>query len=356
MSVRLTPATRVLVRAPSWLGDFVMAEPVLRVLNQRRLRIGGAALSIAAPPELCELLDERYRGVRSVPVNAVGAWRGHDLALLLTGSFRSAWMAFAAGIGERVGWARDGRGMLLTEAVRPALERGGTPLTVGRRGRFPRILPRPFGSTCVELAARIGLTVRDRAPRLSPAESALERVDARLGRMGLGPAEPFVLANAGGRAHSAKAWPPDSWSRLFDECARRVDLPIVAVCGPGEEPALREACAGAREARPLAWVDPVSDLSELLALCKRARVLVTADSGPRHLAVAAGTPVAVVCGPTDPRHTADHPVATRVLRQPVDCGPCHRERCPLAGEARDACMRGVDPLHLAGAVAALVSA
>jgi heptosyltransferase-2 len=355
MSARLTPATRVLVRAPSWLGDFVMAEPVLRVLNERRLRIGAAALSIAAPPALFELLDGRYRGVHNVPVNEVRAWRGHDLALLLTGSLRSAWMAFAAGIGERVGWARDGRGLLLTDAARPALERGRTPLTLGRRGRVPRILPRPFGSTCVELAARIGVTVRDRAPRLVPADSAMERVAARLEGMGLGADEPFVLANAGGRAHSAKAYPPASWSRLFDECARRVDLPIVALCGPGEEPALREACAGAREARPLPWIDPVSDLPELLALCRRARVLVTADSGPRHLAAAVGTPVAIVCGPTDPRHSADHPVATRVLRFPVDCGPCHRERCPLSGEAHHACMRGIDPAPLAAALAELVS-
>jgi len=355
VSVRLTPATRVLVRAPSWLGDFVMAEPVLRVLNERRLRIGSAALSIAAPPGLLELLDARYRGVRSVPVDEIRAWRGHDLALLLTGSFRSAWMALAAGIGERVGWARDGRGMLLTDAVRPALERGRTPLTLGSRGRAPRILPRPFGSTCVELAARIGVTVRERAPLLVPADAAVERVAARLERMGLGPDEPFVLANAGGRAHSAKAYPPASWSLLFDECARRVDLPIVAVCGPGEEPALREACAGVREVRPHILIDPVSDLPELLALCRRARVLVTTDSGPRHLAAAVGTPVAVVCGPSDPRHTADHPVATRVLRHPVDCGPCHRERCPLIGEAHHACMRGVDPARLADEVSQLAS-
>jgi heptosyltransferase-2 len=207
----------------------------------------------------------------------------------------------------------------------------------------------------VELVGWLGVPVRRTRPSLVVSAEARARRDLRAagaGWPGTGverAALPgYVVLNAGGRPASAKAWPAASWAALAAELAghgRR----LVLAAGPGEEAALDPVVAAvtaAAGADVLALVDPVSDLGELAAWIEAADVVVTADSGPRHLAVALGRPLAVVAGPTDPRHTADHLERTRLVRTPVDCGPCHRERCPLAGERHERCMRAVEPARL----------
>ena len=77
-------------------------------------------------------------------------------------------------------------------------------------------------------------------------------------------------------------------------------------------------------------------------MCAAARLLVTADSRPRHLAQAFGTSVVAIAGPTDPRHTAAYESPVHIVRETVPCGPCLRERCPLSGDRHHACMRSVD--------------
>ena len=104
MTGRLSTDDRVLVRMPNWLGDFVMAEPLIRLLYEHHERAGtGNRITLAAPGRLLELVDGRFEEARrlAVPAHApidARAWRGHDAALLLDGSTRSAWAAFAARI------------------------------------------------------------------------------------------------------------------------------------------------------------------------------------------------------------------------------------------------------------------
>lgn len=336
MSTRLERGERVLVRVPDWLGDLVMAEPALRALHERTRELGGS-LTLVGKPHLLTVFGDAFAGCERRDARAPEAWRGHDVAVLLTNSFRSAWYALRAGIPRRFGWNRDLRAGLLTACWTPALERGGTPVGLGLPGGGRRRLPRPYGSTCVELVHWLGVTVRDTRPWLAAPPEARESAHRRLAELGLQPHEHFTLVNAGGRPGSAKAYPAERWTRVLASRGGRV----VLVCGPGEEEALRQiereipgACA---------LVDPVATLPELVALCERAELVLTADSGPRHVAAAVGASLVVVCGPTDPRHTADHTDRTRLVRVPVECGPCHRERCPLEGEAEHRCMRAIPP-------------
>ena len=352
--MRLRGGERILVRIPSWLGDTVMALPALQALSDwQEEQDRGGELTLAGPAALVGLVESSLPRARALPIEPEGRaawrkWRDHDVALLLTGSFRSAWMAFRAGIPERVGWSRDGRSPLLTTGVTPARERGETPLHLGQRGRFRRWLPRHFGASCVELVGHIGVAVRETRPRLAPTDRARESVTARLAAAGLTGDEPFLVINAGGRADSAKAVPNALWIEAAREIRRQAEVAVVVVAGPGEEARAEECGAGIPGS--IALTRPVLDLFEELALLERAALLLTGDMGPRHLAVACGAKQVVVFGSTDPRHTADFLGETRAVRRVVPCGPCHRGRCPLEGTDALSCLTGVDPKAIASAV------
>lgn len=352
---------RLLVRLPSWLGDLVAAEPVVRALHAEHAAAGEAdRLSLAAPRHLLAVLSGVCPGARRIPHEGRGGeraadWRGHDAALLLTGSFRSAWTAWRAGIPRRVGWARDGRGPWLTDSMRPARERGGVPLGLGVAGRRPRYLPRPFGAACIELAGLLGVAVHDARPRLHVGAEARSAARARRAALGLPPDEPFVLVNAGARPGSAKGYPAERWGAVIQSLASQSGLAALVVGGPGEEAALRAAAQAARPARAFALDAPVCDVPGLAAHASEAALVLSADTGPRHVAQAVGARVVVVAGPTDPRHSAEHLEQVLLVREEVPCGPCHKERCPLAGEAELACLLRIDPARIAAAALALLA-
>mgnify|MGYP001200803445 CR=1 FL=1 len=344
----LARGVRLAVRTPDWLGDLVMAEPVLRALHARVEQLGGA-LTFIGDERLLEVFDGAFEGVDRASSADPRSWRGHDVALLLVNSFRSAWAAARAGVRERVGYARDVRSALLTLAVTPSREHGGTPIGLGLAGRPPRYLPRPYGATCAELAAALGVFVDDPRPRLAPSARGREEWVRRLRRFKLEPDATYTLINVGARADSAKAYPAAQWGAVLAALSPWREEPLIIVGGPGEEASLRAAQEHAGQAKVLACLDPVASLPELVALCAGARVVLSADAGPRHVANAVGTRVVTVCGPTDPRHTADALERTKLLRVPVECGPCHRERCPLDGARRHQCMTRIEPERVARA-------
>ena len=359
--MQLTPDKKLVLRLPRWLGDAVACEPVVRALAE----FYGAAglpqnLTVAAPMRLVMFLSPAFPGVSWMPTDRAPAdrpagWRGFDVALLLTGSFRSAWMVWRARVPVRVGWGRDGRGLLLTHAPRAARERGGVPLGLGRAGRWPRLLPRPVGESSIELLHVLGVPVRDTHPRLTPTEEGLAALDARLARLRLKADTPFVLANVGAREGSAKGVAPAVFAAAIAELHQRTGLVTLLSCGPGE----REMLHAVQEADPgkgtYPCADPVVDLPELVALAARARLVITADHGPRHVALAAGAPVVTICGPTDARHTAAHLERQRVVQIEVPCGPCHKERCPLVGAEHHQCMTRIPPARIVAAAEELLA-
>jgi heptosyltransferase-2 len=334
------------VRLPSWLGDLVACEPALRALAHRLGCAEGSGLSLVAPRQLLPILDGILPGARRIPQEGRSAecaadWRGHDVAILFTNSFRSAWTAWRAGIPRRVGWARDGRRFLLTDSITPALERGGLPLGLGLKGTGRRVLPRPFGATCIELANLVGAEVRDRWPRVTAGEwpDSLASWEHRDGE--------FLLVNAGCRPGSTKGIPPELLGQALRGVAA-LEIPILIVGGPGEEAAVNAVleAAGPLDVPLHAALPEAPSLPELSALCARARVAWTADAGPLHILRANRTPRVVLQGSTDPRHTAENLQGEIRLRTQVDCGPCHREVCSQPEPQRMRCMGEIDPARL----------
>ena len=342
---RLHARDRVLLRLPSWLGDFVATEPVVRCLHAHFVALGRPEqLSLAAPAPLLALFEERFEGARRLVItkNTEGqGWRGHDWALLFNGALRSAWAAWRAGIPRRIGSSKGCRAPLLSLAVQPAREHGGTPLGLGRPGGWPRPLPRPYSGVCIEMASLLGLEIARQRPLLIPTEAARWSARRRLARAGVGAKSPLVLVNVGAREDSSKAWRDDSWAALVEQLALRSRLPIFLSCGPGEEARVEAVLRRVTQPGVQPLLEPVAELQELLALCSLAHAVVCTDGGVRHVARATGAPTVVLFGPTDPRHSANHNGRERHLRVLVECGPCHLEVCPLVGPRAHACMREI---------------
>lgn len=344
---RLGQNDRLLVRLPSWLGDFVMAEPVVDALHRALEARRFATLSLVAPRRFFDLVEGRFPEARRLSKN--DSWRGHDVALFLDGSLRSVTKAWRERIGQRCGWTSGGRAWLLTDGTRPALERGDVPLGLGMHGGGERRLPRPFGAAAAELCGRLGVAVVGRPPRLAATEVAREAVRARLAQLGLDPAAPYLVLDASARPESAKQAPAEQWRSVLAHLGGRGLPPVVVLAAPGEATVARAVAEGTGAAL---YDAPPPSLAELLAVIEGSAGLVGTDSGPRHLATATDRPQVILCGPTDPRHTADHTQRTTVLRRKVDCGPCHLERCPLTAHRTVRCLTELVPARIAEAAAA----
>ncbi|MBI4582661.1 MAG: lipopolysaccharide heptosyltransferase II [Planctomycetes bacterium] len=325
---------KILVRAPNWVGDLVMATAALsdlrRACSKSRITLllkPGRDQVVAGGDYFDDILFDSSRG------SLAGLWKTaamlrrerFDLAILFPDSLRAAVLAWLARIPRRVGYRRNLRGGLLTDPVDypgPGGAKSPEPMTA----RFGRLL------------GPLGIEGGGGRPRLCITAGEEERWRERRKKLGLEDGEPLVGLNPGAAFGSSKMWPPDRFARVGDGIAEKFGARTVILVGPGEEPIARELEA-AMKRRPISTAaDPVP-LDVLKPLVRDLKLLVTTDTGTRHYAVAFHIPVVVVMGPTDPRYTAVNLEETEVVRRDVPCGPCHLKTCPIDHR----CMRGISP-------------
>jgi len=310
-----------------------MAIPFLRALKRR---FPGDRLIVLAPRGPAAILraegsadDVRIREGLLVDAAALRREKPHE-AWLLPNSFRAALVVFLAGIPERIGYATDRRERLLTHAVLPP------PETEHQLRDYDRLLR----SRNVEPDFD--------APRLTLPEDARRRALEAIERAGLATSRLALLA-PGAAFGPTKQWPASRFGQLADRL-RDQGFDCGCAIGPDEKDLAARVSAAARAAVPdlSSALDPV----ELAALIAHARVLVSNDSGPAHLAGAVGTPAVVFFGPTDPGRTAPVGSQSRVLDRYVFCSPCFLKRCPYGHE----CMKEIEVEEAARAVEKLLSA
>jgi heptosyltransferase-2 len=333
---------RLLIVMPSWLGDCVMATPTLRALRALDPNVHITAL-IKRPfkPVLdaCPWVDRLI----SVPASSGGPVRlgrrlargRFDAAVLLPNSFRTALMVRLAGVPRRIGYDRDGRGRLLTDRLTPP-----------RDGR--RFTPVPAVQYYLDIARHLGAADPDPTMQLCtrPADDA--RAEALLRSADHDAARPLIVLTPGANYGDAKLWPAERFAAVAD-ALRETHHATIAVSGaPRERPILDQfiaASAGAVIDLPKLGVG----LRLLKSVVKRSSLVITNDTGPRHLAAALGAPVVTIFGPTDPAWTViDYP-AERIARVDVWCGPCQKKQCPLEGTADfHICMKRVTEQMVVG--------
>jgi heptosyltransferase-2 len=356
----ITSFDRIVVRAPNWLGDIVMAMPAVAAI---RRHFPDAALTIAAPAPFaafCQALPGveavtplEGRGVRAMGSHVAALRAGRfDLAILLTNSFITAFEAQRAGIPARWGVRRDLRGPLLTRAVaRPgkaAKERRGAEAARGDEGQEQGRATEQGGQVPATHHARYYLALLEAmdipAPMtfspLSLAEAPREAAQTMLVERGWTSTAPLVALAPGAAYGGAKRWPATHAADAIRALQVRGVRTVLVGAGADRDAARAiesalAAAGGGGASAPINLVGETS-LAQLMAVLSWCRLVLANDSGAMHVAAAVGRPVVAVFGPTNEAATA--PLGPHaIVRHDVWCRPCLLRECPLD----HACMQGV---------------
>ncbi len=327
------PASVLLV-LPTWVGDVVMATPFIEAMFARFPR---AEIHLMMNRHLFPLLEgspwvehchfwpprKRSAESRSEHRELLAALRGvgFDLAIMLPNSMRSAWLCWRCGARRRVGYNRDGRGLLLTDPVD----------VPNREGKGYR--PLPLVDYYGHLAQVLGCPHPGDDLRLFTTPDCDSEVARRLLESGVAGDTakypgPLVVLCPGANFGASKCWDPQRFAAVADHLVRRRGAEVVISPGPGEEP-LAEAIQTAMHCPSHLLTQPCLTLGELKSLIARSDLLLGNDTGPRHFARAFSVPRVTVFGPTEPRWTDTSHGSETIVRVEVPCGPCHKKRCPL---------------------------
>jgi heptosyltransferase-2 len=317
--------SKVLVRATNWLGDAVMSLPAIRAIRQV---FPHALLAVLARPSVAGLYARETCIDRIIPYPAPQGLHGRrafaerlraerfDGAILLQNAFDAALTAWLAGIPERIGYRRDGRGLLLTRAIEVP-EPGDIP----RHERFYYL----------ELLRRAGLIERFPecgAIRLDGIAEARQAGAAHLGALSV--AGPVIGISPGAAYGNAKRWLPERFAESGRQIAGALGASVLVFGALAERPLCETVAEPLRRAgiaaRNLAGETSLREFIDLAAAC---RLFLTNDSGAMHVSSALGIPTVAVFGATDDTTTGPTGDLARVVREHAECSPCLLRECPI---------------------------
>jgi heptosyltransferase-2 len=317
---------KILIRATNWVGDAIMALPALRAV---RKRFPEAEIAIVARPYVADIYRDQEICNQLIPYDPRGLHAGisgrerlaaelraqkFDVALLLQNAFDAAWLAWRANIPERIGYARDGRSLLLTQAI-PVPRQGETP--AHEKFYYLELVRRAGWLDSVQDESFTGLSVPEEKRRTA---------DEFLCKSGVRQGSRRIAIGAGAAYGSAKCWPPSRFAEVANRLQSEADTDVI-LFGTAAEASVSTAISAEMRRQPidLTGKTAIADLSALLSQC---HLFIGNDSGAMHVAAAVGLPIVAVFGPTDPYGTAPVTPRCSIVQQKPYCSPCFLRRCP----------------------------
>ncbi|MDP8212038.1 MAG: lipopolysaccharide heptosyltransferase II [Candidatus Zapsychrus exili] len=320
----------ILVVNVNWIGDVVLSSPIFKALKEQ---YPNAKVSCLGPPRVKDIL-ECIHGVDSVIVyDEKGAHLSifskikliyeissmkFDIVFLLHGSFTRALLVFLAGIPKRVGYGTKKRSMLLTHKV-PFLGKD-----VHRRDYYLNVIE------------SFGVSVRDRATFIKSDEESQSVVNNIFRENNVEKSDFVVVVNVGGN-WDLKRWPKNNFSILIDRLIKEYKAKVIMSGSSKDIELTKEICLDL-EYRPLILAGK-QKLKELIALLEKSDLVISADSGPIHLASSVGVKVVGIFGPTRPEITGPRGNERGVILQ-RDVG-CNREPCYHLDCNDNVCMKAI---------------
>jgi heptosyltransferase-2 len=324
---------RVLIVAPSWIGDAILSEPLIALLRQP---FAEPQIDVLAP-SWCAPVYARMRGIRRVIESPFGHGQvklaerkalarslraeGYARAIVLPNSWNSALVPWLARIPVRTGYVGEGRWALLNDPRK--LQRRAVPRLVNRYAALVaapgRLLPAPAAPVLVPDAANRAAAVRTLA---------------------LKSRRPIAVLCPGAEFGVAKRWPPNHFAELA-ELFLRDGFRVWLVGSPNDRLAASAVLQSLGEAnRQVHDLTGRTDLGTAIDLLSLATLVVSNDSGLMHAAAAVGVPVVALFGSSSPEYTPPLSPLARVAKIDIACSPCFKRECPL-GHFK--CMRELKP-------------
>lgn len=311
----------ILVRMPNWLGDLVMATPILADLRHHwpeakitAMCQGALGSIIQEDPHLNAVFNfEKPKGLRNRVGNDIvnSLQKEHyDLGILLTNSFSSAWWFWKGNVQNRLGFASHWRSWLLNYPIPFPNERSDQHLV----------------TTYKQLLHPLGIPLSSTDPKLYIAKQEQNAIQEWLFKEGVRKDDLVIGINPGAAYGSAKCWLPDRFKTL---AAMLLENPRIKILFFGDKvgtPLVEEICAGLPK-RVINLAGKTS-LRELMAFIQACNIFLTNDSGPMHVASALGTPLIALFGSTSDVATGPYK-GGKVIHKHVPCSPCYRRECPI---------------------------
>jgi heptosyltransferase-2 len=324
---------KILVRGTNWLGDAVMTIPALQRL---RASFPHAHITLLAPPRAAEVLrgvtalDEimlylrKEEGVKAFRATVQQLRRERfDLALLFQNAFEAALLVWLGGVPLRIGYATQGRGVLLTHK-----------LTRGKEHRN-RHQTHDYLDLVAE-AERVCLgqettAARNNIPSLQVSDAQTKAAANFARRWDLDPSTQTLIAlNVGATNSRAKCWLEDRFAALADRLATRPNAHILLIGAASENEHAARVQAQMQQPRQAKNLAGETTMAELIGVLAHCSLLVTNDTGPAHIAAALGVPTLTLFGPTNEFETAPLGSRSELLRADgIECARCMHRECPI---------------------------
>lgn len=312
----------ILIRIPNWLGDAVMATPVIADVHEKWPRANLTAMCqgssgdlLIGNPHVNEIFsfrrpNEFLRKIQNRDLIERIRQGKYDLGILLPNSFSSAWWFWRGCVRTRVGFAGDFRSLLLTHAVKYPKERGKEHLVV----TYKRLLE-PFGVPISETKPCLYVTAEEQ----TAAREMLEQHSIPKGALVIG-------INPGAAYGSAKCWPPERYRGVIKKLLAHPNAFILCFADQQGAELVNNICSGLPS--QVINLAGSTSLRELIALIQKCDLLLSNDSGPMHIAAALKTPLVALFGSTNEIATGPYKHG-QVIHKHVSCSPCYRRTCPI---------------------------
>ena len=321
-SIKHIEPKNIIIRMPNWIGDFVMATPIL---SDVRKAFPKASITAMCRIGVCHLLEkdpdinEIFCFSKASGFNRRDSHRDliekirrgkYDLGILLTNSFSSSWWFYRGSVTYRIGYRGNFRGFLLTHLFDPPSQ----------------LRKQHLSKTYKMLLSVLGIPVSKTAPRLYLTNQEIQGAKELLKQQGMQESDILIGINPAAAYGTAKCWLPDRFVEVAHKLLQNQKIHLVFFGDQESVPLIKSICRTlpARVIN-LAGLTSLRELASLISLC---RVFLSNDSGPMHIADALGVPVVALFGSTNEIVTGPFSKA-RVIHKHVACSPCYKRTCPI---------------------------
>lgn len=323
MSWPLKTPKNIIVRMPNWLGDLVMATPVLKDLrhhyphaNITAMCQSNVASLLKHDPNVNEIYSYKrpsgwIHGSQHGEIIQAIRHGEFDLGVLLTNSFSSAWWFWRGRVKNRIGFATHCRSLLLNKAV---------PFPENKEKQHLVI-------TYKDLLMPLGIPLSNSAPQLYISQEEKNTSQELLKNQGIKLGKDIIVGiNPGAAFGSAKCWLPERFVEVSKKLLQNPDLYIIYFGDPAGAPLVNDICR--QLPNRVINLAGKTTIREVIALIENCNVFLTNDSGPMHICAALNVPLLALFGSTSDVKTGPYG-SGKVIHKHVSCSPCYKRVCPI---------------------------